>query len=107
MPKYRFSWDEQAKDLGAAKRAFEKGVCHVCLEDGNAFKDTFKVEKVPDIIWIVMLVMNGAPWEVIGVFGKLPKAKRLAAKTKKQIRGLDRFKVTIVGTCSNPCVEMD
>lgn len=35
MPTYRFSWTIEAKDLRTAKRELDKGIDHVCYEDGN------------------------------------------------------------------------
>ena len=52
------------------------------------------------LLWIVLVTHNGTPWEVVGVFKHMPLAKRLRAKVNRQLRGIDRFSVCVVGSTS-------
>lgn len=63
------------------------------------------------ILWIVLVMHKNFPWEVVGVFKHLPKAKRLRAKVNRQLKDMEKYKrnktwtVMVVGSCSN--IETD
>ena len=64
------------------------------------------------IYWIVLVMQNSWPWEVVGVFKHLPKAKRLRAKVNRQLKDMEKYKrykvwsVKVVGSCSDPDTDL-